>query len=61
MEWSERLTMPIELFFQGSLEPLAWFSVALMSVEVCLERTSTAFIEASPEPFASFRKRYVLR
>ena len=44
----------VVVFIEGSLEPFACFSVALGSVEVCLERTSTAFIEASLKPFASF-------
>ena len=44
----------VDLVLEGSLEPFACFCVALRSVEVCLERTSTAFIEASLKPFASF-------
>ena len=47
-------------FCDGTLEPFACFCVALRSVEVRLERTSTAFIEASFKPFASFWKIYVL-
>ena len=45
------------IFIEGSLEPFARFSVALRSVEVGLERTSTAFIEAAPKPFARFWKQ----
>ena len=44
------------MFIEGSLKPFACFCVALRSVEVRLERTSTAFTETSLKPFASFLK-----
>ena len=44
------------MFIERSLEPFACFCVALRSVEVRLERTSTAFTETSLKPFASFLK-----